>query len=328
MAVRVGFLSVAHMHAWGYAKALQHEPRAVLGPVWDENSERAAAFALAHGIEAAETIEQALDACDAVVVTSDNRSHAELCERAARAGRHILCEKPLVTSEEEGARLIAAVDQAGVKLMTAFPCRYSPAFQRLVERVRAGDIGPIRAVCATNRGRCPFDWFVDPERSGGGAMIDHVVHVADLLRVLIGEDVVRVQAMVGNNMYGEEWEDTAMLTLEFPGGVFATLDSSWSRTKSYKTWGDVAMNVVGDGGVIELNLFGQALDVFDDAAMAHRLHGYGSDLDSGLVADFVRCVEEDSPPPITAHDGLQAARVALAGYASMGASEPAVPVSA
>lgn len=316
------------MHAWGYAAALREEPRAELGRVWDENPERAQTFSLAHGLGVAATVDEALDDCDAVVVTSENRAHAELCERAARAGKHILCEKPLVTSEEEGTRLIGAVEEAGVKLMTAFPCRYSPAFQRLVERVRAGDIGPVRAVCATNRGRCPFDWFVETDRSGGGAMIDHVVHVADLLRVLLGEDVASVQAMVGHNVHGQEWEDTAMLTLEFPSGVFATLDSSWSRSKSFKTWGDVTMHVVGDQGVIELDLFGQAFDVYDDTAMAHRVHGYGSDLDAALVADFVRCVAEDAPPPISAHDGLQAARVALAGYASLGEPEPVAPVSA
>lgn len=327
MAVRVGFLSVAHMHAWGYASALRGEPLAELGPVWDENSERARAFALAQGVDVAPSVEAALAECDAVVVTSENRLHADLCELAAGAGRHILCEKPLVTSEEEGERVLAAVDQANVKLMTAFPCRYSPGFQRLVERVRAGDIGPLRAVCATNRGRCPFDWFVDPARSGGGAMIDHVVHVADLLRVLVGEEVASVQAMAGNNIHGKEWEDTAMLTLEFPGGVFATLDSSWSRPKSFKTWGDVTMNVVGDGGVIELNLFGQAFDVFDDTTMTHRIHGYGSDLDAGLVADFVRCIEEDAEPPITARDGLQAARVALAGYESLHRAAPVAPVA-
>jgi predicted dehydrogenase len=212
--------------------------------------------------------------------------------------------------------MLSAVENAGIKLMTAFPCRYSPAFQRLKEKVAGGEIGSIAAISATNRGRCPFDWFVDKSRSGGGAMIDHTVHVADLLRDLLKSEVVKVQAQTGNNMYGKDWEDTAMLTLEFENGIFATLDSSWSRPKSYKTWGDVTMNVVGEKGVIELDMFGQSVDMHQDSSMQHTVASFGSDLDGPLVADFVNCVQNDMPPPITGFDGLQAARVAMAGYKS------------
>lgn len=317
MPIRVGYLSVAHMHAWGYAAALRADAGAAPGPVWDPVPARAAAFAQEFGLATATTVDEVLSHSDAVLVMSENKAHADLIEQAAAAGRHVLCEKPLVTSEEEGARVMAAVEKSGIKGMTAFPCRYSPAFQRLRERIAAGDIGAIRAICATNRGRCPFDWFVDTELSGGGAMIDHVVHVADLLRVLFGEEVATVHAATGNNMYGASWEDTAMLTLTFPSGIFATLDSSWSRPQSYRTWGDVTMNVVGDGGVIELDMFAQAVEHYGTGEPSHNSLGYGSGLDAPLIADFLKCIAEDSEPPITFHDGMQAARVALAGYDSL-----------
>src|SRR5207237_7741980 len=163
-----------------------------------------------------------------------------------------------------------------------------------------GEIEKIEGICATNRGKCPFGWFVEKEKSGGGSMIDHVVHVADLLRVLLGEEVATVQAQTGNNMYGKEWEDTAMLTLEFPSGIFATIDSSWSRPQSFKTWGDVTMNVVGEQGVIELNMFGQEIDRYVDGQVTHTVAGYGSNLDAALIGDFVKCCLEGSEPPITA----------------------------
>ena len=147
-------------------------------------------------------------------------------------------------------------------------------------------------------------------------MIDHVVHVTDLLRVLLNSEVVKVQAQIGNNMYDQEWDDTAMLTLEFANGVFATLDSSWSRHKSYKTWGDVTMNVVGEQGVMELEMFGQALDTWKDGPTTHNLAGFGSDLDAGLVEDFLQSVLKNGPPPITAEDGIRASSVAIAGYES------------
>ncbi|HVL40052.1 MAG TPA: Gfo/Idh/MocA family oxidoreductase, partial [Fimbriimonadaceae bacterium] len=171
--------------------------------------------------------------------------------------------------------------------------------------------------------RCPFDWFVETDKSGGGAMIDHVVHVADLLRALLGEEATRIEAQIGHNMYGKEWEDIAMLTIEFPSGIFATLDSSWSRPASFKTWGDVTMNVVGDQGVIEIDMFNQAWDVYSNSSTpAHNVGFYGSDLDTLLVDDFVRCILEDRAPTVTARDGLQAARWAMAGYRSVAEGGP------
>lgn len=321
MALRVGILSVAHMHVWGYAGGLKQHPDVELVGVWDDHAERLAKFCESTGIPAFTDMDDLLTKVDAVVITSVNTKHAELATKAAEAGRHILCEKPLVTTERDAQAMLQASKK--VKVMTAFPCRYSPAFVRLRERVKAGDIGAIKAVCATNRGRCPFDWFVEKESSGGGAMIDHTVHVADLLRALLGEEPVRVQAQTGNRMYGKEWEDTAMLTIDFESGIFATLDSSWSRPASYKTWGDVTMNVVGEQGVIELDLFGQAIDRYTDGQeVTHTLGGYGSNLDAGLVEDFVRACIEDKPVPITAYDGIQAARVAIAGYESAASGQP------
>lgn len=322
MAVRFGFLSVAHMHSWGYASGLARNPDAELVGVWDENDIRAGDFAKLQKIKAYALAAELLDAVDAVVITSENKKHAELVEMAAAAGKHILCEKPLATSEEEGARILATVEKAGVKLMTAFPCRFSPSFISLVNHVRSGKIGEIKAICATNRGSCPFDWFVDTKLSGGGAMIDHTVHVADLLRVLLGCEAKTVNAQTGNNMYGQDWEDTAMLTLTFASGVVATLDSSWSRPKSYKTWGDVTMNVVGDKGTIELDMFNQQFDVYGEGAKSHTIASFGSDLDYALVSAFVDSIVRGTEPPVTGFDGLQAARVALAGYESAKKGQP------
>jgi predicted dehydrogenase len=82
------------------------------------------------------------------------------------------------------------------------------------------------------------------------------------------------------------------------------------------------MNVVGELGVIELNMFGQEIDRYADGSVTHTLGGYGSNLDTALVDDFVRCCLDDTEPPITAFDGIQAARVALAGYESAATGEP------
>jgi predicted dehydrogenase len=316
MPLRIGFLSCAHMHAWGYARAVQEDGRAEISGIWDSDPKRSASFAERFGIESFADADALCSVSDAGIVCSENRKHAEHAAMAASRGCHILCEKPLVTSHEEFTLMTDAVAAARVQLMTAFPCRYAPTFRRLCQRIEAGEIGKVVAVCATNRGRCPFGWFTDAELSGGGAMMDHTVHVVDLLSVLLGEEPVRVQAQIGNNLHGESWEDTAMLTLEYASGVFATLDSSWSRPRCYKTWGDVTMNVVGESGVLEADLFGQHVERYDDGAGAYTAEEFGSDLDSALIADFLSCVEQGRPPPISAEDGWLASKVALAGYRS------------
>lgn len=327
MPVRIGFLGIADLHAWSYVACIRRHPEAEGIGVWDFDPTRRENFAQHAHLDHYASAQELIASSDAIIIASENTRHAELIEMAAAAGKPILCEKPLAPNAEHAERILSALEAANVPLMTAFPCRYSPAYQRLKERVKSGDIGKIQAICSTNRGRCPFDWFVDKTLSGGGAMIDHVVHVADLLRDLLGEDAEAVFAQIGNGMYDQEWEDTAMLHLTFPSGIFATLDSSWSRSQSYKTWGDVTMNVVGEKGVLELDMFGQAVDHYHDPEMRHHVSGYGSNLDEAMVADFIRVAKGEIEPPITAYDGIQASRVAWAGYASVASGQPSSPAA-
>ena len=207
-------------------------------------------------------------------------------------------------------------------MMTAFPCPFSPAFESAVAKVESGEIGKVLSVCATNHGKCPGGWFVEKEKSGGGALIDHVVHVSDLLRRLLKEEPSRVHAFTGNNMYGEEWEDTAMLTIDYPCGVFATIDSSWSRPTSYKTWGDVTMKIVGERGVIEVDLFVQSVDWYSNTSGAHSLVGYGSTVDQTMVDEFLRSVQANDAPKVTMQDGLAATKLAITGYESAESGQP------
>ena len=323
--LRVGLLSCAHLHVHSYVANLSSHPRTEITGIWDHNEDRAAKFAEANNLTLYKDLEAILEASDAVVICSENTKHTELVEAAARSKKHVLCEKPLVTNHQDAERMTRAVEESGIVFMTAFPCRFSPSFLRIKQRVSNGDIGEIKAICATNRGTCPGGWFTEPELSGGGAMIDHVVHVTDLLRDLLDEDVVKVQAQIGNNMYGKDWDDTAMVTLEFPSGIFATLDSSWSRPTSYKTWGDVTMNIVGEKGLIELDMFGQHIQQFRSNSPTHVAQGFGSDLDGAMVDAFIRGVLDGDPIPTTLHDGLQASRVAIQCYESVRKTR-AVPV--
>lgn len=318
MPCKVAILSAAHVHAPSYAHCFHTLEEADLACVWDNDHQRGAEFAKVHDVEFTGDLDQAIADADAVVITSENSRHEELALEAMGKGRHVLCEKPLSTSVAAGEGMIAAAKSNGVVLMTAFPCPFSPAFIKAAAKLQAGELGDLVAIAATNRGTCPGSWFVEEELSGGGAMIDHVVHVADLLRRLIGSDPIKVHASAGNKLYGQSWEDTAMLTLEYGDGVFVSLDSSWSRPKSYKTWGDVTLNIVGTLGVIELDLFNQQLDTYSPN---HRTAGFGSNLDMAMCREFLAAIRENREPLTSGEDGLAAAKVALAGYRSVAQAE-------
>ncbi|HEV2472288.1 MAG TPA: Gfo/Idh/MocA family oxidoreductase, partial [Chthonomonadales bacterium] len=173
--VRIGMMSFAHMHAASYAHCIAGRKDTELAGVADHDPKRAARMAAQFGTIAFAGYEELLaqPEMDAVVVCPENVKHRELTEMAAAAGKHVLCEKPLATTLADGQAMIDACRSAGVQLMTAFPCRYSPVAMRLKESLSGGQSGKILAFCGTNRGRNPGGWFPDKSLSGGGATMDH-----------------------------------------------------------------------------------------------------------------------------------------------------------
>jgi predicted dehydrogenase len=325
MAIRLGLITAAHVHTPGYVGGLRRSGLARSADwagIWDHDAARGAAFAAAHGLTTFAERDALLEACDSVVIASENRRHAEHLEAALAAGRHVLCEKPIVTTAAEAARVRAAL-RDDVVGMTAFPCRYAPGFAELVRVLETGRIGPVRAITATNRGTCPHGWFTDASESGGGALIDHVVHVADVVRHLplggsLPNVAARVRAQTGRGMYdgfgrAVPVEDTAMLTIDLADGPFVTLDASWSRPAAYRTWGDVTLTVVGESGVIEVDLFGQEVQHYRGGpGPTHVALGYGSDLDAAMITEFVAAITAGRPARTTLEDGIVAAEWAIA----------------
>lgn len=274
------------------------------------------------GIETVMTAAELLDRVDAVIITSANADHRRMTIEAAQAGVHVLAEKPLATSVADAEAMIAACNNAGVVLATAFPCPFSPAFRALCERYSQGELGRLLAIRATNRGSMPGGFFIELDRSGGGAVIDHTVHVADLLRRLTGADPVSVYAEIGHGLYHESWDDSGLLTIAMGDGSVATLDCSWSRPSSYPTWGDVNLKVIGTKATAEARLFDQHIAYYPAQSAPARWISWGSDLDALMIDDFIAAVTCSHRPMSTGEDGLWALKVALAAYASGGCGAP------
>jgi predicted dehydrogenase len=235
----------------------------------------------------------------------------------------VLCEKPLATALWQAEEMIAAARASGVVLGTAFPMRHSLHARQVKAALDDGALGRVLAVRATNHGQMPGGWFQDPALAGGGAVMDHTVHVVDLLRWYLGDEPLEVYAEVANGIHGGVVDDAAFLTIGFASGVVATLDPSWSRPPSFPIWGDLTMELACEGGVIGLDAFNQKLLYYPRADM-HPTHlGWGADADQAMIADFVAAIRARRDPAATGRDGERALAVALAAYDSARHGAPA-----
>ena len=322
--LRVGLLSFAHVHAPALAGTLRALGQVEFTGIHDEDPVRGRAAAKEHGSRWHETLDGLLAASEAVVIASTNFDRRRYTEAAAAKGVHVLSEKPLATTVADAHAMIDTCRRAGVQLGVAFPVRSSPAVIALREAIAGGVLGRIRAVRATNPGQYPGSWFGDKHLAGGGAVMDHTVHAADVIRWLVSDEFVRVQAELGAFIYGLEVEDCGILSCDLAGGAFASIDCSWSRPQTFPTWGGVTLHVVGDKGTVDVDVFRQALTHYDDTTGRARLVGWGDDLTGRMVADFADAILAGRDVPIDGEDGLRALEVAIAAYRS---AETKVPVA-
>lgn len=315
--MKIGMMSFAHMHANSYADSLMQISGVEIAAIFDEDQERgrevAAKYNTTHYNEQSEFLKLDLDA---VIICSENSRHKEMVINAANAKKHILCEKPIATNVEDAQEMIQVCEENKVILQVAYPVRFSSPIQQLKEMVDQGEFGEIIAFRTTNRGQNPGGWFIDEEQSGGGAVLDHTVHMVDIMRWLLNEEVIEVHATVDSYFHQVEIDDAGLLTLEFSNGVIASHDASWSRFTEYPMWGDVTIEVIGTKQTVKVDAFAEHLRVFSNNSKSLEYQFFGNDMDFGLILDFIDCVKEGRAPSITGFDGLKSMEVALAAYQS------------
>jgi predicted dehydrogenase len=336
--VRVAVLSFAHVHAETYVKLLRDrddvevvtaDPYAPPG-----DPDRGPALADRLGVPYAGSWDEVFAGpLDAVIVTSENSRHRPLVERAAAAGAHVLCEKPLATMETDAVAMIEACRAAGVALMTAYPVRFDPAFGALRQALADGSLGALVSVHGTNNGSNPArsrSWFGDRELAGGGAMTDHTVHIADLMDVLLdGDQAEEVYAQANSVLdadltteLGLDVETAGLVTVRYPGGTVAAIDCSWSHPPAHPTWGGLTLTCVGQRAVVEFDAFPRLLGGFDSATARTRWEPGGADLDGAMLEEFLDAVRTGRHPRPDGEAGLRGLRIVLAAYESLRTGSP------
>jgi predicted dehydrogenase len=323
-------MSFAHTHAVGYLAALRAMPDVeVRGSDPDGVSTgsgvgelRGGDLADALGVQYADSYEELLAwGPDAVVVTSENARHRELVELAAAAGAHVLCEKPLATTWEDGLAIRDAVEAAGVVLMVAFPVRFASAFAKLRAAHEAGALGQLFSIRGANNGMLPLSraWFTDPALSGGGAIVDHVVHIADMLEGLMHAEPLTVTAVANRTLHAgrAQTETAGLVTITYDNGVIAAVDCSWSMPDTSAVWGGLTLDVAGTGGTVSLDFFGPAAHgIAADTGLPIESR-YGADLDEAMLRTFLDSVRTGTQPQPDVRVGLRTLSIVLAAQESV-----------
>lgn len=259
-------------------------------------------------------------AVEAVLICSSTDTHAGLIVEAARAGKHIFCEKPVDHSLARIDDALEAVERAGVKLQIGFNRRFDANFARVRAAIASGEIGKPHLLHIISRDPAPPPpAYV---RVSGGMFLDMTIHDFDMARFLIGDEVDEIYTAAGvlvDPAIGEAGDvDTAVITLRFRNGVIGTIDNSRKAVYGY----DQRVEVLGSAGSIATaNCYpneatvSTADNVRRDLPLNFFMDRYTQSFASELGA-FVDAVLADKPTPVTGIDGRIPVVMALAARKS------------
>jgi len=321
--VRVGIIGagrIGRVHGGALAYRL---PEAVPVAVMDANMEAARALAEACGIpHVAESAEEmfAAEDIEAVLICSPTGTHADMIERAARAGKHIFCEKPIDHKLERIDRALEAVTKAGVKLQVGFNRRFDANFARVRRAVESGEIGAPHLLHIVSRDPAPPP--IAYIAGSGGIFLDMTIHDFDMARFLIGDEVEEIYTAAAVRVDPEIGKagdlDTAVIVLRFRNGVIGTIDNSRKAVYGY----DQRVEILGSEGAIATGncypnecVISTASSVRKDLPLNFFMERYAQSFVNELRA-FVTAVREDQPVPVTGADGRIPVVMALAARRS------------
>lgn len=318
--VRIGIVGaggIAQRHMEGLM-ALQP---ATITAVVDVHPERAAQLAQKAGATAYRALDDCLDQVDLVYVLTPPSLHRSLAVAAMEAGKHVVVEKPLASTLEDGVAMVDAAQHTGVKLMTAFNMRFRLGFRRLKETLDSGKLGTPISMWSQRLGigvGMGENWRTTPGLLCGMS-VESLSHDIDLVHWLLG-DIVQVAAQVRESRADlPGFDDNASIVFGLASGAMASLHASWSSHIPYNTRG-----IVGDQGtalVTGRGLWDLTAFHLKTASMEYeQIEILNDRLDVNSYREesryFVECVADDKPPAITGADGLRALRVSYAVLAA------------
>lgn len=270
---------------------------------------------------------------DAVSICAANYAHAELSIKALEAGKHVLCEKPMAVTIEDCEAMLAAAEKAGKRLMIGQNQRLAKAHLCAKELLEQGEIGKVVSFRSSFGHGGPETWsispgkdtwFFDKKRAAMGAMADLGIHKTDLLRFLLGQDVVRTTARLctldkrGPNDELIGVDDNAFCIYEMSGGAFGTMTASWT----YYGAEDNSTVLYGTEGIMR---------IYDDPAHSivvikadgsrkfydvEQIQTNDNQTASGVIDEFVSAIIEERPSIFDAADVINSMKAVFASIRS------------
>ncbi len=325
-----GFVAEIHAHA------IQHVPEIDLVAVASPTPGKAKAFAAKRGIpHAYEDYRELIARPDVQMVTLalPNDRHAEAAIAAAKAKKHVICEKPLCRTLEEADRMIAACRDAGVLLLYAEELLFAPKYVRAKTLVDEGAVGKPFLVRQSEEHDGPhMPWFWDVERSGGGVLLDMGCHSIEFGRWVLGKPKVKsVYAQMGTYVHQARTrgEDHTICIVELEGGGVVLAENSWAKRGGV----DDRCEIYGSEGFTRADLLrGSALLTYSQKGYGYAVEkagttqGYTFTMYEEVwnygfpqeLRHFARCAMGKEKPVETGEDGRAVLEILYAAYHSAG----------
>ena len=310
------------------AECFQRLPGVALRAVADSDQDRLSYFADRYDVPGCHIDWHELishDDISVVHIAVPNYLHAEIAMASARAGKHVICEKPLCLSMEEADLVIDTCHKQGVKLCYAERLCFAPKLMRAKELADAGEIGEICSVRFSEKCDGPSStkaW--DKAQAGGGALVDIGCHGIEFCRwVMDKQPVTSVYAQLNTHRHNNDskLEDDTIVVMEFGQGKTALIESSWALKGPNQSRAEI----VGTEGVIHADLVGGiGLQCFTEKEMGRDneerpFSNYDWIWERGFpqeIAHFIECIREDVEPRECGDDGRAVLEIMLAGYHS------------
>ena len=328
---RIGFavVGLGHVALGQVLPGIQHSKHAKVNALVSGDRDKALTVAGQYSVDARSVYDYRNfdriadnDAIQVVYVALPNALHAEYVVRAAEAGKHVFCEKPMATSVADCQRMIDACSRAGRKLMIGYRNQFEPNNRALARLIRDGKLGSLREFFGANSHNQgdPAQWRLKRALAGGGPLVDVGIYSINGVRSLSGEEPSEVMATWINNAGDprfREVEESIQFVMHFPSGLSASCSSSYNAHKS------AYLRVNGTLGWAEMNpaysYSGLRLTV--NRVVDHKNVYERPDLDTGdqflrEIDHMALCVKRDLVPHTPGEEGLQDQRIIEAIYRS------------
>jgi predicted dehydrogenase len=333
--VGIGIIGCGSITKFRHAPEYNDNKNAKIQGFFDPISDRARDMTDRYGGKVYNTTEDMLadPIVEAVSVCTANSYHAPLAIQALKAGKHVLCEKPMATSVEDAGAMIAAAKDAGKYLMIGHNQRLVEAHKKARKILASGELGKV-ITFSTNfshagpelwsADKSAKTWFFNKKDAFMGAMGDLGIHKADLIRWLIGDEIQEVKAYVstldkkGPDGRLIEIDDNAICLLQSRTGIIGTLTASWTNYGNENN-STVLYCTEGTMKIYDNPDFPLEIVKKDGEKIYYKIGGIQTNAGqtkSGIIDQFVASIEAGTPPEISGEEGLAALRIIFACFES------------